>query len=214
MAFLNESIPPIFCLLRLEYAYNLEAHHGEHVPCCLFGVASVFGRALGFHCLTENGAQFARLPISAFCWKPSAPVVEPWQRELWDCLGEQVSICAFRYLKGCRVKAFLPERATVMGHYLFTVDWCGEPYSDDPGDGGHKNAHLLQLDDGTYAALPNNRIQWLDAALVTKPFTERPDYLTNQQTWRAEKGDRWLAEASDRYFYGEQEDMLPPLTKG
>lgn len=202
--YLNADAPPVWCLLRKEFCYDLRSHHGEFIPCCVFGVASVFGRALGLHCLTENGAQFARMPIHAFAWRKDAEPADLHELELWDALGDRVAVTAFKYLKGCRVRAFCRGKngmRTIPGEYLFTVDWFGEPYSDDPGDGGHKNMHVLKLDTGNFAALPNNRIQWLDPALVTAPFTEKPDYVTNTRIFKAERGDLWTAENTDAYFY-------------
>ena len=45
------------------------------------------------------------------------------------------------------------------------------------GDDGHKCTHILALDNGNFAAQPNNRIQWFCPAFIT-PFTDKPDYLS------------------------------------
>ena len=46
------------------------------------------------------------------------------------------------------------------GQYMFTLDWYGHEDAEEAGDGGHKCAHVIALDDGNFAAQPNNRIQW------------------------------------------------------
>ena len=65
MSTLNVNIPRFYCLLRKEFLYDGIEHVGEYVQVCVFGVASITGRALGFHVLTENGAVIWRLPINS-----------------------------------------------------------------------------------------------------------------------------------------------------
>ena len=65
MPTLNVNIPRFYCLLRKEFLYDGQAHQGELVKVCVFGGASVYGHALGFHVLTENGAVIWRLPLHA-----------------------------------------------------------------------------------------------------------------------------------------------------
>jgi len=66
MSYLNANIPPIYCKIRKEYLYDLREHQGETEDCVVFGLGSISGRALLFHCLLTNGAIYWRLPISAF----------------------------------------------------------------------------------------------------------------------------------------------------
>ena len=66
MAYLNANIPLIYAQIKREYLYDLTGHHGEVEDCIVFGVASITGRPILFHCIMENGAVFYRLPISAF----------------------------------------------------------------------------------------------------------------------------------------------------
>lgn len=198
---LNEDIPAIQCFLRKEYLYNLESHYGELVPCVIIGLASISGRAIGFHCLTENGAMVWRLPISAFCHKKEAPRQELRVLQLWDCFSEEVSVHAFSEIREVRVNVELEHRRWYPGSYLFTVDWCGTSAADNPGDWGHKCAHIIKLDNGNFAAQPNNRILWLDPAFVCDPFKEKPDYITNEQIWKAEDGIKARTDKGDKMFY-------------
>ena len=43
---------------------------------------------------------------------------------------------------------------------MFTLDWCESEDAEEAGDSAHKCAHLIALDNGNFAAQPNNRIQW------------------------------------------------------
>ena len=81
---------------------------------------------------------------------------------------------------------------------MFTVDWHGSNDSEEAGDGGHKCAHVIALDDGNFAAQPNNRIQWFCPAFVT-PFTDKPDFVTNTATWKVERE----TETSTGFFYDD-----------
>jgi hypothetical protein len=208
VSWLNADIPPFFCLLRSEFLYDLRSHHGQFTPVWVFGIASVQGRAIGFHCLTEGGAQVARVPIHALCWKRDAPARRLDDLELWDCFSYRVSVHAFDVLKGMRARAILKDRSIAPGDYLFTVDWFGSPASEEPGDGGFKNAHVIRLDEGNFAALPNNRILWHEASFITKPLQlgAMPGYLTNTHVWRAEGPGKWRTEDSDAFFYGIVDD--------
>jgi hypothetical protein len=196
MPTLNISIPRIYCLLRKEFLYDGEAHHGEHVKVCVFGAASIHGRALGFHVLTENGATFWRLPIHALCHHKNAPAMPIDLLQIWDCFSYEVSATCFDRLCEMRVRAYLKDRAWYPGKYLFTFDWYGSEDAEQAGEGGHKCSHLIALDNGNFAALPNNCLQWHDPAFVT-PYTERPDYRINTHTWKVEQGGL----TTDEYFY-------------
>ena len=66
MAYLNANIPTTYAQIRREYLYDLKKHHGEVEDCIIFGLSSLGGRAILFHCIMENGAIYYRLPISAF----------------------------------------------------------------------------------------------------------------------------------------------------
>ena len=44
------------------------------------------------------------------------------------------------------------------GQYMFTRDWYGHEDAAEAGDGGHKRSHVIALDNGNFAAQPNNRM--------------------------------------------------------
>jgi hypothetical protein len=82
MAYLNANIPPIYCKIRREYLYDLRKHQGEVEDCVVFGLGSISGRALLFHCLLTNGAIYWRLPISAFVQRRSSDTLH--QAHRWN----------------------------------------------------------------------------------------------------------------------------------
>lgn len=201
---LNANVPGFECLVRAEHLYNLERGFGDFRVGFLFGVASVQGRALGFHVLTEDGACVWRLPISALCWKECRKRDHD-RLELWDCFSPQVTVTEFEHLVGRRCQTTLRDGERLEGECLFTIDWHGNEYADNPGDSGHKCAHFLKLDDGCFAAQPNNRILWADPATITEPFARVPDYVTNTHVFRCEHDRKWVTEDSDRAHYSVKE---------
>ncbi|MEZ5943016.1 MAG: hypothetical protein R3C18_16605 [Planctomycetaceae bacterium] len=198
MATLNVDVPRFYCLLRKEFLYDGTAHHGEFVKVCVFGAASIYGRALGFHVLTENGAVIWRLPIHSLCHKEDAPVQPLDWLQFWDCFSYDISCTAFDRLANCRVRVRLRDGSSEGGQYMFTLDWYGGEDAEEAGDGGHKCAHVIALDNGNFAAQPNNRVQWFCPAFVT-PWTEKPDYLTNTSVWKVERE----TETTDGFFYDD-----------
>ena len=196
MATLNINIPRFYCLLRKEFLYDGTAHHGEHVPICVFGASSIYGRAIGFHVLTDSGAVIWRLPLHALCHKPCATHKHLDWLQMWDCFSYEVSCTTFERLAEARVQVRLKDNSWLGGQYMFTLDWHGHEDAEEAGDGGHKCAHVIALDDGNFAAQPNNRLRWLCPAFVT-PFREKPDYLTNTRVWKVEREQ----ETSTGFFY-------------
>lgn len=198
---LNADIPEFECYLRREFLYDQKEHQGEFERCVVFGIASNPGRAIGFHVITESGAVVWRLPIHALAHRQDAETLSLETLELWDCFSENVTVTEFDFLSETKVKTWLRDGKGYDGTYLFTLDWFGSSSADNPGDIGHKCAHVIKLDNGCFAAQPNNRIQWFEQAFVTKPFKERPDYKTNTKIFKVENGMKWQTSDDDKMFY-------------
>ena len=191
--------------MKAEYAYDNRAHHGEYIPVLVFGADSICGRAIGFDVLTDCGAMFARLPVSALVHKMGAPEIELGHLQLWDCFSYKMEAHEYMAIRDLSCETILKDKKWYPGEYMFTFSWYGSKYAEDAGDGGFKRAHMLKLDNGCFALQPNNRIKWYEASFVTKPFPEKPDFLTNSQNWKCEDGLKWTTEDSDKYFYEGQD---------
>ena len=202
--YLNTPVPHFYAYVRKEFLYNLESGHGEVIPVMVFGIASVPGRALGWHVMTDAGAVFWRLPIHALCSRPDAPTDKLDNLQLWDCFGDRVSITTFGALHNLKVQAILKDKRREEGTYMFTVDWWDNPYSDAPEQ--NKCAHVIRLDNGNYAALPNNRILWAEPSFVQQPFAIRPDYKVNTHLWKCETLNRWAVKGEDQFYELETSD--------
>ena len=105
MAYLNVNIPTIYAKVKKEYLYDLDKKFNkESVDCVIFGMASITGKSLLFHCLLPNGACYWRLPISAFFQKSfhrtEVPDMSVDELELWNCFSYYPSVTEFDFLGG------------------------------------------------------------------------------------------------------------------
>ena len=207
MAYLNASIPPIYCKIRKEYLYDLKEHHGESEECVIFGMASISGKALLFHIMLPNGACYWRLPISAFFQKrydrATVPDMQTHELQLWNCFSYHPAVTTYSFLDGQRGKFFGKDKKMYHGEYLFTIDWAhpdsnvlDTEHSEISHE--HKCAHILALDNGNYAAQPNNRILWNIPNFTTS--NAKPDYKVQTTTWNVENKN-WKTDDSDDMFY-------------
>ena len=95
------------------------------------------------------------------------------------------------------------------GAYLFTVDWAhpesnivDTDHSEIPHE--HKCAHVLALDNGNYAAQPNNRLIWSIPSFTVRdeiPF----DWKVQTSEWNVEDDRKWKTEDTDKFFYNIEE---------
>lgn len=200
MAF-HSDIPHFYCLMKAEFAYDLKDHHGEFFNVLVFAVDSVLGHAVGFDVLTDFGAMFARLPVSALVHNQEAPNLPLDYLELWNSFSYCVEAHEYIALRHLRCATVLKDKKWYPGEYMFTLSWYGNNYAEDPGEGGFKRGHVLKLDNGCFAIQPNNRVKWFEPSFITKPFPEKPDFTTNNQVWNCEIGDKSATEDSDKYFY-------------
>ena len=213
MAYLNANIPATYAQVRREYLYDLKEHHGEVEDCLLFGFASITGRPILFHAIMENGAIFYRLPISAFVQRgfdvKKVPRMRLDELELWNCFSYYPSVTSFDVLDGQSGKFIGKDKKWYPGAYLFTVDWAhpesnivDTDHSEIPQE--HKCAHILALENGNYAAQPNNRLIW-----SIPSFTVRDEipygWKTQTSEWNVEDDRKWKTEDTDKYFYGIEE---------
>lgn len=200
---MNADVPIFDAWLRAEFLHDLdESRKGQHERCTVFGLTSLQGRALGFHVLVHGtGAVIGRLPLSALVTKEDAPEWPLDWHQLWDAFSYAVHVHEFGHLSNRRCQVIVKDGSKHLGNYRFTVDWHGNNESENAGETGWKNAHIIELDNGCLVGQPNNRILWADPATITRPFSVRPDYKTMSHTWSVEGVGRWATEDSDKMFY-------------
>lgn len=207
---LMASIPHFYCYVRKEFFYDQESHVGEFEEAVVFGLRSAPSRALGFHAVTARGIQFGGLPLHALVHKKDAPRVPLDYLQLWDCFGTDVHVHAFEYLSERRCRVMMKDKSHQYGTYMFTVDWVGNGWSNEPSQ--YKNAHVVKLDNGLFCAQPNNRVIWMDPSFVSDPVREDevPDLKVNSRVWVCEHRPKWWSmENSNSFFYREQKAPAP-----
>ena len=125
--------------------------------------------------------------------------------ELWNCFSYYPSINTFDILLGQSGKYIGKDKKWYYGTYLFTIDWAhpesnivDTDHSEIPAE--HKCAHIMALENGNYAAQPNNRLIWNIPSFTVKdevPF----DWKVQTTLWNVEDSSKWKTEDSDSYFY-------------
>ena len=171
MAYLNANIPVQYAQIKKEYLYDLKKHQGEVEDCIIFGLHLLQVGLFLFHAIMENGAIFYRLPISAFIQRGFQPsrLYQPRRLDELDSFGIVFLIILLLHswdiLDRQAGKYIGKDKKWHPGKYLFTVDFAhpdanilDTDHSEIPHE--HKCAHILALEDGNYAAQPNNRCIW------------------------------------------------------
>jgi hypothetical protein len=183
--------------------YNHTKGHNEFTLCDVHSVASIEKRTPLFEAFLENGVNWTRRPISAFCWKKDAPVRPLNEHMYWDCFSPYIDVQTRHRLSGLRAQLIAPKGDKHEGIYMFTLDWSWENkaivdlnFSETPE---HKCAHVFRMDEGNFFAYPNNRIIWCDDAWTKDRIEKNPGYLIDSTIYSVENSRK--LETSDHYIY-------------
>jgi len=208
MSFLVANIPPIKCFVRREFLYNHGQGHGELEPCYWVTVKAIKGQAFRIECmLTDYGALYDKLPISAYVWKipDDGHYHDLDHLQIWDCLGYDMAVIEKSNLRGLKVKYYGKDREFHFGQYLFTVDFAAPDHNRldvtfTEGVQEHKSYNFIRLDNGQFACQPNNRCLWYDVSLVPAQL-KTPDFRIPTETYSVENRAKWTAGGDDAWFY-------------
>jgi len=210
MSFLVANLPPTKVYIKKEYLYDHQKGHGEFVEGVWITVKSIQGRALYFETyLPEYGALYDKLPISAFVNSPTIKdSLELEELELWDAFSYHITIIEKKNL-GERCKYLAPSKKWYYGKYLFTIDSChadtnilNVSYSEVPEE--HKSFNILELDNGHYAAQPNNRCLFYEKSMTPSKMLQ-PDFKVSTEYYSVENKSKWTAGDDTNYFYDLKE---------
>ena len=210
MAFLVANVPPTKVWVKKQYLYDLEKGHGEFVEGVWVTCKSIEGRALYFETyLPEYGALYDKLPISAFVSEPTDLDLSLEELQLWDAFSYHMTVITKSSIAGCKAKYLAPSKNWYMGEYLFTIDNChadvntmNSGYSEMPEE--HKSFNSLGLDNGRFAAQPNNRCLFYDKSL-TPAELKQPDFKVSTIEYNVETESKWTAGDDTNYFYNIKE---------
>lgn len=209
MSYLVANLPPIQCFVRKEFLYDFQSGHGEYEPCYWVSVKSIKGKALYIESLLTNfGALYDKLPISAYVWKTDININKLFPLdylEIWDAFSYNISVIQKSTLSGLNCKVLMKDKEMYNGTYMFTIDSChSEPnelntsLSETPNE--HKSFNIIKLDNGQFSAQPNNRILFYDQSLTPKDVTI-PDFKVSTHEFNCENGLKWSSGDEDDFFY-------------
>jgi hypothetical protein len=217
MASLIANLPPTKVWVRKEYLRDMRDGFGEYTLGYWVSVKSLPGRTFYFETyLPEYGALYDKLPISAFlAWdsdspmKPQKPEPDLPLEELqfWNCFSYDITLLEknLTYTMGWEVRT--KTHGCVSGNYLFTIDSYNSDrngtdltFSEVPDE--HKSFNIIELQNGQYAAYPNNRCRIIDPSLSPETI-KTPDFLVSTRYFNVEYPNaKWgrLGE-SEEYFW-------------
>lgn len=198
---LNENIPYFKCLLRRSHYTHRESDSNTYDNAYAFAVQSVTGKILTFHIMTDYGMVRSRVPISELFLREPKEDVPYYYKQLWDCFSENAAVVNYSFLTEKKCQVILRDKTKVWATYMFTVDWYGNPHSDEPTD--YKAGHVLVADDGYLLCMPNNRIIWKDSNWVTAEFpVDLKDIKVDKYLHSVETvSDKWVSEDTDSFYY-------------
>ena len=200
MPYLNHNIPTLTCFIRNEFLFNHTKGHGEHTLCDVHSVASIEKRIPLFEAFLENGVNWTRRPIHAFCWRKDAEELPLAEYMYWDCFSSYVDVQVRARMSGLRADLISITGVKRQGIYLFTLDWAFENkgmldtnFSETPE---HKCGHVFKMDNGNYFIYPNNRIIWMDNAWTYSRIDKNPGYQIDMSVYSIENKTNYQTDYS------------------
>ena len=125
--------------------------------------------------------------------------------ELWDAFSYHIAVINKAYMGSMKCKYLAPSGKWYYGEYLFTIDSChadtnilNVSYSEVPEE--HKSFNILELDNGHYAAQPNNRCLFYEKSMTPSKMLQ-PDFKVSTKYYSVESKSKWTAGDDTNYFY-------------
>lgn len=210
MSYIIASLPPIKCFVRREYLYNHEHGYGEFEPAIMVSLKALRGQVFRIESLLpEYGALYDKLPISAYVWKQDHGNLPIDFLQLWDCMGYRFTVIEKIGLRNLGVKFLGKDKQWHHGTYLFTADFCADEMALDTGfteqAEEHKSFNFIRLENGQFAAQPNNRCLWYDQSLVPA-VAKFPDFQAARDTYSVDGTRKWSAGSDWFYTINEKDE--------
>jgi len=151
------------------------------------------------------------LPLHAYVWKTDINENELYPLDwlqLWDCFSYNITVIEKQRLRNARCEVVMKDKTKASGYYLFTIDSCSSDpneldvsWAETPNE--HKSFNIIKLDNGQFAAQPNNRILWKHQSQTPSGDLKTPYFKFSTKTWICENQDRWTAANSTKFNYDE-----------
>ena len=210
MSYIIASLPPLKCFVRREFLYNHTKGHGELEPAIWVSIKALRGQVFRIESLLPNyGALYDKLPLHAYVWREDndGEVDLPIDTlQLWDCMSYRFTVLEKIGLRNLGVKFLGKNKQWHHGRYLFTVDFCADGMDADTGfteqAEEHKSFNFIRLENGQFAAQPNNRCLWYDQSLIPAEV-KFPDFQAAKNFYTVDGSRKWSA--GDDWFYDLKE---------
>lgn len=194
--------------VRKEYLMDGKEGHGEFVEGHWVTLKSIPGRAFYFETyLPEYGALYDKLPISAFVSSPETPDPDLPLNDLqfWNAMDYGVTAIYKHFIGSMDFEVFTRSHQIIKGTYMFTIDnyhihTDEVDYSTAEVPEEHKSFNVIELENGQYAAYPNNRMRVYDNSL-TPPKPKMPDFKVSTEFYQVESGYEYRLGDVDDYFW-------------
>jgi len=219
------NLPPVKVWVRREYLRDLRDGHGEYTPGYWVTCKSLSGRALYFETyLTEYGALYDKLPISAFlAWdsdhpdEPVAPTPDLPLTDLqfWNGFDTGLVVVEKNLIFNMEFEVMTRDAGIQRGSYLFTIDNY-HPHRNEPDfyfaemPDEHKSHNIVELENGQIGAYPNNRCRMVDPSLTNHDL-KTPDFKVSTRYFNVEHAPKWgrLGETDDYFWKTPNETPTP-----
>lgn len=209
MSFLVANIPPVHCYIRKEFLYDFEKGHGEYESCIWVSLKSIRGQAFRIEAyLPRYGALYDKLPLHAFVSRTNnlpQSFLPLDTLQIWDCFSYDMTVIQKAFLRNLSCQFYAKDKQMYNGEYMFTVDHAAPDlniidtsYAEWPED--HKSFNFIQLENGQFAAQPNNRCLFFDAASNPKEMLF-PDFKVCTKKYVVETNPKWRLGDSDLVTY-------------
>jgi len=216
MAHMVANLPPIHCYIRREFLYDFEKGFNEYEPCIWVSIKSIRGQAFRIESYLPNyGALYDKLPLHAYVSRNKDLEIDSFlpldTLQIWDCFSYDITVIKKSFLGNLSAKFYGKDKNWHHGEYLFTVDNSAPDsnvldttYAEWPED--HKSFNFIMLKNGQFAAQPNNRTIFLDAASNPKTL-KFPDFRVCKKLYRVETNPKWALGDTDTVMYEQQKDQ-------
>ena len=210
MAHLVANLPPIHCFVRREFLYDFKSGYSEYEPCIWVSIKSLRSQAFRIEAyLPHYGALYDKLPLHAFVSRNNNLKEKEFlpldTLQIWDCFSYDFTIIQKAFLRNLSCKFYAKDKIMYNGDYLFTVDHSAPDmniidtsYAEWPED--HKSFNFIQLENGQYAAQPNNRCLFYDAA-SNPEVLKFPNFKVCTKKYVVETNPKWALGDTDTVMY-------------
>ena len=135
--------------------------------------------------------------------------------QLWDCFDYDITVVQKPLLSRCEF--FGKDKKMHAGEYEFTIDNAHRDHSYidtnfSEHDPEHKSFNVIRLDNGQFAAQPNNRVIWRDSSLTPEKLLQ-PDFKVCTQNYCVETEPKWSVGHTDEWQYKTKEEESEPRNR-